>query len=172
MRFPNGDPRDTRDHVFRLTLVNIGGPNASPPYSEDTGLCICSTETFQSEGPAAAETCMSLQQHVYVGCFFFYPWWGLRQSLDQGGAMRKGFGGFRRGRADRQGHRSGLFLNSRMWSKGSAIKETAYRKSSFQPFRWYQWSWGKQKGNQETIQIEADLCKRYRWKMFGELGSA
>lgn len=71
MRFPNGDPRDTRDHVFRLTLVNIGGPNASPPYSEDTGLCICSTETFQSEGPAAAETCMSLQQHVYVGCFFF-----------------------------------------------------------------------------------------------------
>lgn len=43
-------------HAIRLTLVKMGGPDASAPYREDTGLCIWSTEAFQSEGPAAAET--------------------------------------------------------------------------------------------------------------------
>lgn len=53
-------------HVLRLTLVNIGGPDASPPYSEDTGLCIWSTETFQSDGPAAC-------RDVHVCRLFFLP---------------------------------------------------------------------------------------------------
>lgn len=98
--------------MLRLTLVNMGGPDTSPAYSDDTGLCIWSTATFHSGGPATAGT---------FGCTGFrllsYPRRGLRQRLDQGGAMGKGFGGLRRGRADGQGHRRGLFLNSRMYQK-------------------------------------------------------
>lgn len=59
MQFPR--LRSVSSRVLWLTLVNVGGPEASLPYSEDTGLCICSTETFQSEGPAAGDlhTCTS-----------------------------------------------------------------------------------------------------------------
>lgn len=48
--------RHVPSHASGLTLVKMGGPEVSALYREDTGLCIWSTEAFQSEGPAAAET--------------------------------------------------------------------------------------------------------------------
>lgn len=40
--------QNVRSHVLRLTLVNRGGPDTSPAYRDDTGLCIWSTGTFHS----------------------------------------------------------------------------------------------------------------------------
>lgn len=105
-----------RSRVLRLTLVNMGGPDTSPAYSDDTGLCIWSTGTFQSWGG------WSCYRGIWVHGVQSYPRRGLRQRLDQGGAMRKGFGGLRRGRADGQGHRRGLFLNSTMQQRQKRCK--------------------------------------------------
>lgn len=100
---------------------------------------------------------------------FPYPLGGLGQRLHQGGAEREGVGGFGRGRADCQGHRRGLLLNSGTRSKSKGGKslgnaapscDTHQRKLSFQPFGRHQGAWCKHTWNQEEEQIEADLYKR------------
>lgn len=119
MQFPRGDPCDICDHTcwdwpwwisadltpHRHTVRTRGSASGAQKHSSQKS-CYC------------REVCMYISAR---GCFS-YPWWGLRQSLDQGGATRKGFGGLRRGRADRQRHRSGLFLNSRSDQKQKAVQ--------------------------------------------------
>lgn len=62
-----------RSRELRLTLVNFGGPDASAAYSEDTGLRIWSTETFQSDGPAAAAEAFTCT-YLPVFRLSFLPW--------------------------------------------------------------------------------------------------
>lgn len=74
------------------TLVNTGGPDASLLYKEDTGLCTCGT----AENKHVARRNLS-GKCVKLECVLplVYPLQGLRQSLDQSGAVGKGLRGFR-----------------------------------------------------------------------------
>lgn len=76
----------------RPTLVKTGGPDASLLYKEDTGLCTCGTvEHKHAARRNLGGKCIKLKCLLPV----VYPVQGLRQSLDQSGAMRKGLWGFR-----------------------------------------------------------------------------
>lgn len=90
------------------TLVNTGGPDASPLYWDDTGLCTC---TAVENKCVACWNVKGKWMKPVSRLPLVYPLQGLRQSLDQGGAVGKGLRGFGRSRAYRQRHGRRLLLN-------------------------------------------------------------